>query len=563
MEAESSFLLMYSIHFVLVVSVFFLITYRYFIRYKKVIYAILATLGVWFLWQQITTIIENETTLRLISHTKLCIAYIVFFFASVFFFVQHHNSRYRKISFILWILIAFQSILYYLFFNLTGVGFNESIPFHLKSGIKGAGIGDFYRLIIDVSSAVFLLIGTSIFYQHLQGKTEDNRSVHTPSLGKFTTVIFSFLLLLNPLTYDIYDTYRTVEENPKFQFKDFYKKPHTDIVKPKQQYNLIWIYAEAFERIYLNDSVFPKLTPRLTQLEKKSLSFTNIHQVWGTGWTIAGIVASQCGIPLYAVGRQQNDLGKLPQFLPKVAGIGNILKQHNYQCIFIQGSPRAFAGNDRYLVSHGFDLFSFENIDSRYKTRENISRWGLNDDKTFEFAKQKYQELQRQNHPFALMLSTINTHSPHGFVPPSYKKMKYGNGKNNSLNAFKVSDYLISKFIDDIKKIDRHNNTMIVVSSDHLTMKNLAYATLEKHSGKRRNLFMVYFPEKIQPRFHHKSGSTLDEGITVLNLMGYNIQHLGFGTSLLHKQPSLSGKAGNEINEVLKSWKKYYFQFWE
>lgn len=562
MEQGNSFFLTYSIHFVLVISAFFLIIYRYPLQYKKRFYGGLVILSSWFLWEQIITISENETTLRIISHTKLCITYILFFFASVLLFIQNTSSRYRKTKCILWFLIALQSILYYLFFNLTGVGFNESIPFHLKSGIKGAGIGDFYRLIIDVSSAVFLLIGVGVFYRRFQAK-ENTTPVSTSPINKLSVLIFLFLLLVNPLNHDIYNTYKTVEEKPEFQFKDFYKKPHTEIIKPEKPYNLVWIYAEAFERIYLNDSIFPKLTPHLSQIEKKSLSFTNIHQVWGTGWTIAGIVASQCGIPLYAVGRQQNDLGKLPQFLPKVTGIGNILRQENYKCIFIQGSPRAFAGNDRYFASHGFDLFSFENIDARYKTRGNISRWGLNDDKTLDFAKQKYHELQKQGQPFALMLSTINTHSPHGFIPPSYKEMKYENGKNNTLNAFKVSDYLISKFIRDIKKTDTENNTMIVISSDHLTMKNLAYATLEKHGDKRKNLFMVYFPEKIRPYFNPKNGSTLDEGITVLELMGYKVQNLGFGVSLLGKEKSLSEKAGTHVDEVLKSWKKYYFQFWE
>jgi len=71
----------------------------------------------------------------------------------------------------------------------------------------------------------------------------------------------------------------------------------------------------------------------------------------------------------------------------------------------------------------------------------------------FEFAKEKYKELKSENQPFSIMISTINTHSPRGFVPPDFKKKKYKNGQNVTLNALHVSDYLISEFINEIKKL--------------------------------------------------------------------------------------------------------------
>ena len=370
------------------------------------------------------------------------------------------------------------------------------------------------------------------------------------------------LLVFNPLNYDIYQTYKVVDEDPKFLFKDNYQPPKQPI-KNETKYNLVWIYAEAFERIYLNQEIFPDLAPNLAQLEKESLSFSNVHQVWGTGWTIAGIASSQCGVPLYAVGRENNDLDQLPSFLPKIKGVGNILAEDGYKNIFIQGSPKAFAGNDKFLESHGFQMFSLENIDKKYKTPRNLSRWGLNDDKTLEFAKEKYKELKSKNQPFSIMISTINTHSPRGFVPPDFKKKKYKNGQNVTLNALHVSDYLISEFINEIKKLDTEKNTMIVVSSDHLTMRNMVSEMLERHPDLRRNLFMIHFPDKISPRISERNTSSLDEGVTVLNAMGYPLERFGLGVSLFSNEKNLKEKTQNKTDDVLKSWKKYYFQFWE
>ena len=524
------------------------------IRYKKLIYSVLFGFYACFLYLQILSIIENETTLRIITHTKLNISYILF---SLMCFLLLINRG--KPAFYFWLIAGVQGILYYLSFNLTGTGFNESIPFHLKTGIKGAGIGDFYKLIIDITLLVALFVFSAFFYFKKIIKKETKEKNIKAKIPVFLMLV---LLVFNPLNYDIYQTYKVVDEDPKFLFKDNYQPPKQP-VKNETKYNLVWIYAEAFERIYLNQEIFPDLAPNLAQLEKESLSFSNVHQVWGTGWTIAGIASSQCGVPLYAVGRENNDLDQLPSFLPKIKGVGNILAEDGYKNIFIQGSPKAFAGNDKFLESHGFQMFSLENIDEKYKTPRNLSRWGLNDDKTLEFAKEKYKELKSENQPFSIMISTINTHSPRGFVPPDFKKKKYKNGQNVTLNALHVSDYLISEFINEIKKLDTEKNTMIVVSSDHLTMRNMVSETLERHPDLRRNLFMIHFPNKISPRISERNTSSLDEGVTVLNAMGYPLERFGLGVSLFSNEKNLKEKTQNKTDDVLKSWKKYYFQFWE
>lgn len=554
MGQDTPTFLIYSLHFLLIMFTISVAVFQKEIRYKKLICSVLLGFYVYFLYLQILSIIENETTLRIITHTKLNISYILFSLVCFLLLVNR-----GKLAFYFWLIAGIQSILYYLSFNLTGTGFNESIPFHLKTGIKGAGIGDFYKLIIDITLLVALFVFSAFFYFKKIIKKETKQKTIKTKIPVFLMLV---LLLFNPLNYDIYQTYKVVDEDPKFLFKDNYHPPKQPL-KNETKYNLVWIYAEAFERIYLNQEIFPDLAPNLAQLEKESLSFSNVHQVWGTGWTIAGIASSQCGVPLYAVGRENNDLDQLPSFLPKIKGVGNILAEDGYKNIFIQGSPKVFAGNDKFLESHGFQMFSLENIDEKYKTPRNLSRWGLNDDKTLEFAKEKYKELKSKNQPFSIMISTINTHSPRGFVPPDFKKKKYKNGQNVTLNALHVSDYLISEFINEIKKLDTEKNTMIVISSDHLTMRNMASETLERHPDLRRNLFMIHFPDKISPRISERNTSSLDEGVTVLNAMGYPLERFGLGVSLFSNEKNLKEKTQNKTDDILKSWKKYYFQFWE
>lgn len=142
MGQDTPTFLIYSLHFLLIMFTISVAVFQKEIRYKKLIYSVLLVFYACFLYLQISSIIENETTLRIITHTKLNISYILF---SLVCFLLLINRG--KLAFYFWLIAGVQSILYYLSFNLTGTGFNESIPFHLKTGIKGAGIGDFYKLI--------------------------------------------------------------------------------------------------------------------------------------------------------------------------------------------------------------------------------------------------------------------------------------------------------------------------------------------------------------------------------------------------------------------------------
>ncbi|MEN1599797.1 hypothetical protein AAIG97_33140, partial [Pseudomonas aeruginosa] len=79
-------------------------------------------------------------------------------------------------------------------------------------------------------------------------------------------------------------------------FAAYYKEPSKTIPDPKL--NLVYIYGESLERTYFDNEAFPDLTPELGALKNEGLDFSHTQQLPGTDYTIAGMVASQCGIPL-------------------------------------------------------------------------------------------------------------------------------------------------------------------------------------------------------------------------------------------------------------------------
>ena len=110
---------------------------------------------------------------------------------------------------------------------------------------------------------------------------------------------------------------------------------------------------EGLERTYFDAKIFPDVAPRLRVWEnsRDTTSFTNLsHIVPLTGFTMGGMVASQCGMPTVNI-----PLSEADGFLPGVTCLGDLLKGARYCQPFVGGADLAFAGKGLFLKSHGFD----------------------------------------------------------------------------------------------------------------------------------------------------------------------------------------------------------------
>ena len=83
----------------------------------------------------------------------------------------------------------------------------------------------------------------------------------------------------------------------------------------RPEYRNLRVILEQFEQTYTDENLFPGLTPNINKLKKQSVSFTNITSPKATNWTIAGMVASQCGIPLITNIEVANNMGGMDKFL--------------------------------------------------------------------------------------------------------------------------------------------------------------------------------------------------------------------------------------------------------
>lgn len=498
----------------------------------------------------------------------LCTISIVLFFSSFYFYTNAYISNVNKLVFILFSLCSiFLFTLYISADYFTGDGVSYAALYHIQYGLGGAG---FLEYLWPISGVLIVLLASviSVFYF----VKYNNVKFNTNNISNIMpNIILLVSILINPALVNLNDlllvsaqknNQNHLETNNQNylevnnEFYEYYKEPKISGGLNNKK-NIVYIYLESLERTYFDENIFPGLINGLKQLEKISINFTNVLQVRGTGWTIAGITASQCGIPLVTPSHG-NSMSGMDHFLPKAICLGDILKANDYGLYYLAGANINFAGKGKFLRTHGFDEVQGESellpllLDSNYK-----SNWGLYDDSLLNILYDRFIELSSQNESFALFSLTLDTHHPAGHKSKSCEEVKYGNGGNPILNSVACSDLLVTKFVKRILNSSYATNTVIVLSSDHLALRNTATKLLEK--GRRKNLFLIIDPSQ-QPNKIDKLASMLDIAPTLLSVLG-NGNDLGLGRNLFEKQ-DLSEQV-KYIHSNLVSWENPISKFWD
>ncbi len=434
----------------------------------------------------------------------------------------------------------------------TGDGINDAVIYTLTNSLAGAGVSKYLLPGAGLIAALVLVFGALAWVLR--------RRRHRPyHFG------YSLLALVMALaSVDASPAFRQISELVKSQSRDgdpdfvaYYKEPKKVIDNPTL--NLVYIYGESLERTYFDDQAFPGLTPELGALKNEGIDFSHTAQLPGTDYTIAGMVASQCGIPLFAP-FEGNASASMSSFFPQNICLGDILKNSGYENHFVQGASLRFAGKDVFLKSHGFDhLYGADELKSVVADPHYRNDWGFYDDTVLDQAWQKFEALSKEGKRFSLFTLTVDTHHPDGFVSRSCERKRYDiDGKaNQSFSAVTCSQQHIAAFINKIKASPYFKNTVIVVSSDHLAMNNTAWKYLNQQD--RNNLFFVLRGDKPQQEVMAVKRNTMDNGATVLDILGGD-NFIGLGRSSLSGD-SLSTVFLNMKEKVL-AWKPDVIRLW-
>lgn len=430
--------------------------------------------------------------------------------------------------------------------HFTGQGIDELIIFHLRADLSGAGLGEFRTYFIFGALYISAILGLAVLtYKHCWGGgSERGRISYILPVGALAVAI-----ILHPLLSDVYRMMRLGEGEGVPDEYYVYDLKKTNLLVKK---NIVYIWLESVEATYLDESIFPGLMPNISSYLRHVLSFGDIRQFAGDSWTIGGLVSSQCGVPLtsYSGG---NSYAGIDSFLPGATCLGDVLRQSGYHLEYYGGSASNFAGKGNFFRTHGFDgVFGLDELKEHIPDAERISRWGLYDDDLFDIIIEAFSRLYQRDEPFGLFALTLDTHHPRGHPSKACANTRYKDGSNAILNAVHCVDKLLFDLVSEINELDTRDDTIIVVSSDHLAMPNTATEMLK--TGKRRNLFFVLNSGMKQQRVD-KQGVLYDIGPTVLDILGSDQKRLGFGTSLLDSMStSLAANEDDGQAWFLRNW---------
>jgi phosphoglycerol transferase len=444
------------------------------------------------------------------------------------------------------------SVAYAVIDRLTGSGIDASVIYHLKTGLAGADLASFSGLAAGAVMAVLAsLLAAGLAYRLFQAKAPVSFGAGRILLG---LALLLGSIAIHPATGDL----ARLASGIRMAAAPAGPAPPGFVAVEKASFaspprNFVLLYIESVERSYLDEARFPGLMPNLAALEAEAVSFTDLTEVGEAGWTIAGMVASQCGMPLVGSG------AGVDRFLPGATCLGDLLAREGFDLAYVGGADLDFAGKGTFYDSHGFSLVEGRTeLEPRLSDPKYVNDWGLYDDSLYPEVRRRLDTLAKAGRPFGLVALTLDTHHPYGFASRSCAEQPYGDGSNQFLNAVHCADRLAADFIGKVRAHPAFANTVLVVASDHLAMPNLAQDALE--AGPRRNLLMVFAPD-LAPARIDTPGTTLDIGPTLLGLIGAPTPALGYGRDLLAEAPTLRlGEPGLEA--LIDGGRSYLAAMW-
>lgn len=355
---------------------------------------------------------------------------------------------------------------------------------------------------------------------------------------------------------------------------DNYVDPSSvNITFPEQKRNLIYIFLESMEMTYADQEdggAFKKnVIPELTSLAQENEDFSGEdkklnggYSMPGTTWTMGAMFGQTSGLPLN-ISIDGNGMDTQDSFFPGITTMGDILQKEGYSQTLLLGSDATFGGRRLYFTEHGqYDIldynYALENglIPEDYKVW-----WGYEDEKLFEFAKNRLQELSQQDTPFNLTMLTVDTHFEDGYecelCPDTF-------GKNQYANVMACSSRQVDAFVKWIQEQPFYENTTIIISGDHLTMdSDFCNDVSDDYERSVYNAF-INLPENLDTSFektHNREFSTMDMFPTTLAALGAEItgEKLGLGVNLFSGVETLTEQCGREkLDKELKKKSTFY-----
>ena len=392
---------------------------------------------------------------------------------------QHAAALMRSGAYLVAILLVCWNYWINRYFGMPDI---DQISYHLQFGAEGLGASDpavvrrFVRWCIVAPLLLLVCVLLAERWVLARGKWLSARLRAALPAAALVAAIALWLSQLSIMEFV------AANAGPDY-FGQHYVPPAQVAVQGINPKNLILIYVESLEAGYSDRAVFgDNLIAPLTDLDARSFAashFDQFEQVPGTGWTIAAMVATQCGVPLKRITVfDETTQGDVVQaFLPNAVCLSDILARHGYRNVFMGGASPTFAGKGKFLRAHHYHEVLGREDWLRNGVPENaMNGWGLYDEDLFGRARARLSELHAAGQPFNLTLLTVDSHEPFGHLSRSCARR--GHAGFEGVIRCSASD--IAAFVEHVAARGYLPNTNIVILGDHLARRNPLTAELSQ-----------------------------------------------------------------------------------
>ena len=496
---------------------------------------------------------------------KIVLAFLglkILFFALMLFLPKQRlkirNSLYFTTLFLYVLLIIFNAVSEYFFYNEFGVRYNFIAVDYLIYTTEVIGnIMESYP-IIPLFTAIFVVTGLATWW--IYKKTKDSL-LQLPNLVQKLTLLGVFAVLLaislsfaekinlkkgnifqqeiaangmvkfyeafSNNTLDFFTFYPTVdqktaEKNTLLPLGTTTLSRPITSEKPELQKNVVLISIESLSAAYMKAYGYEEsVTPFLDQLAQKSLFFTNLYATGNR--TVRGLEALTLCIPPTAgesvIKREKENKNKFTT--------GSVFKSKGYSVKYLYGGYSYFDNMKDFYGGNGYEIVDRDNFTPEEITFANV--WGVCDE---DMAKKAISEMNKDykaGKPFFHHWMTVSNHRP--FTYPEGKIDIPADSKSRK-GGVKYTDYSIMKFFEMAQKQPWFKNTVFVIVADHCSS---SAGKTELPMDKYRIPAMIYAPEFVAPQKFSQVTSQIDVMPTVLGLLNFKYQSKFLGQDVFSK----------------------------
>ena len=247
------------------------------------------------------------------------------------------------------------------------------------------------------------------------------------------------------------------EPERKTRFESLYARPDSCLqtatrkVLKTSRPNILIILLESFSANTIEAlGGEPGITPNLNRLCNEGILFSNAYA--NSFRTDRGTVAILNGY----LAQPTTSIMKYPAKSQTLPAIARSLGEAEYTSDMLYGGDINFTNMQSYFYSSGYSRIT---SDKDFPIADRLSKWGANDDVTFQHLYKELENRTGQDAPWMTTFLTLSSHEP--FEVPYHRL------ENPYLNSVAFTDSCLGNFIGKVKKLPVWENLLIVLVADH------------------------------------------------------------------------------------------------